>query len=63
MQSHASAVETLMDTAVEETYNIMIGGRAWCAIRELAECLNKDALTSLRNFVKGRIKKQIEQVD
>ena len=52
-----------MDTAVEETYNIMIGGRAWCAIRELAECLNKDALTSLRNFVKGRIKKQIEQVD
>ena len=50
-----------MDSAIEETYNIMIGGRAWRAIRELAESLDEDELTSLGNFVKGRIKKYVEQ--
>ncbi len=62
MQSHENAVESLMDSAIEETYNIMIGGRAWRAIRELSEGLDEDELTSLGNFVKGRIKKHIEPI-
>ena len=35
-----------MDSAIEETYNIMIGGRAQRAIRELAEDLDEDELTA-----------------
>ncbi|MDP7396662.1 MAG: hypothetical protein QGF67_01485 [Lentisphaeria bacterium] len=62
MQSHENAVESLMDSAIEETYNIMIGGGAWRAVRELAESLDEDELTSLGNFVKGRIKKHIEPI-
>ena len=62
MQSHGNAVESLMDSAIEETYNIMIGGGAWRAVRELAESLDEDELTSLGNFVKGRIKKHIEPI-
>ncbi|MFM1547865.1 MAG: hypothetical protein ACKJSG_00560 [Lentisphaeria bacterium] len=35
-----------MDSAIEETYNIMIGGRAYRAIRELAEGLDEEELTA-----------------